>query len=188
MTQAPKTAHQPFEMQPTADGVVGGPIRSPRNIEQSLPNSIHNDAVAQKLGLRGGTVAGSLHMEQFPPLLISEFGSQWWSEGGLSLYFKYATTDREPVQCFAAHSDRRKDGEQQRVWMDTEDGRRVAEGTAWVGRNRAHAVGGADCQRADAAGSADFPGFWLGPGDGGHPGARGGRGPCASSRRDRGAP
>ena len=137
MTQAPKTAHQPFEMQPTADGVVGGPIRSPRNIEQSLPNSIHNDAVAQKLGLRGGTVAGSLHMEQFPPLLISEFGSQWWSEGGLSLYFKYATTDREPVRCFAAHSDRRKDGEQQRVWMDTEDGRRVAEGTAWVGRTRA---------------------------------------------------
>ena len=134
MTQAPETVHQPFEVLPAADGAVAGPIRSPRNIEQSLPNSIHNDAVAQKLGLRGGTVAGSLHMEQFPPLLISEFGEQWWSKGGLSLYFKYATTDREPVQCFAAHSDRRKDGEQQRVWMDTEEGRRVAEGTAWTGR------------------------------------------------------
>ena len=137
MTEVPETVHQPFEVLPTAEGAVAGPIRSPRNIEQSLPNSIHNDAVAQKLGLRGGTVAGSLHMEQFPPLLISEFGPQWWSAGGLSLYFKYATTDREPVQCFAAHSDDSKEGEQRRVWMDTDDGRRVAEGSAWVGRSRA---------------------------------------------------
>ena len=137
MTQAPETVQQPFEVLPAADGSVAGPVRSPRNIEQSLPNSIHNDAVAQKLGLRGGTVAGSLHIEQFPPLLVSEFGEQWWSNGGLSLYFKYATTDREFVQCFAAHSDHKNDGDQQRVWMDTEDGRRVAEGTAWLGRNRA---------------------------------------------------
>ncbi len=137
MTQAPESVHQPFEVLPAADGAVAGPVRSPRNIEQSLPNSIHNDEVAQKLGLRGGTVAGSLHMEQFPPLLVSLFGPRWWSEGGLSLYFKYATTDREAVQCFSKRPGSGNCGGQVRVWMDTEDGRRVAEGTAWTGRTPA---------------------------------------------------
>ena len=137
MAEAHDTVGRPFEMLPAADGAVAGPVRAPRNIEQSLPNSIHNDAVAQKLGLRGGTVAGSLHMEQFPPLLLTVFGQEWWAEGGLSLYFKYATTDLEAVQCFAARPASGDPGEQVPVWMDTEDGRRVAEGAAWVGRPHA---------------------------------------------------
>ena len=137
MAQAHDIDHQPFEVLPAANGAVAGPVRRPRNIEQDLPNSIHNDAVAQKLGLRGGTVAGSLHMEQFPPLLVALFGTQWWSEGGLSLYFKYATTDLEPVQCFAKRPDALGDGLQAPVWMNTEDGRLVAEGTAWTGRTLA---------------------------------------------------
>ncbi|MXW50485.1 MAG: hypothetical protein F4Z84_09570, partial [Gammaproteobacteria bacterium] len=119
MAQANDINHQPFEVLPAADGAVAGPVRSPRNIEQSLPNSIHNDAVAQKLGLRGGTVAGSLHMEQFPPLLVSLFGAEWWSNGGLSLYFKYATTNREAVQCFAKRPNSPDLGVQAPVWMDT---------------------------------------------------------------------
>ena len=133
----PATDAVPFGTLPVADGAVAGPVRSPRNIEQHLPNSIHNDAVAQKLGLRGGTVAGSLHMEQFPPLLVAVLGPEWWAKGGLSLYFKYATTDLEAVQCFARRPRSGADGEQAPVWMDTEDGRRVAEGTAWLGRPRA---------------------------------------------------
>lgn len=137
MAQTNEVTQLPFSVLSAADGAIAGPVRSPRNIEQSLPNSIHNDAVAQRLGLRGGTVAGSLHMEQFPPLLLSAFGPEWWSTGGLSLYFKYATTDLEPVQCFAAQPKPQEAGEQVRVWMDTDDGRRVAEGTAWTGRTHA---------------------------------------------------
>ena len=137
MAQANDISQQPFELLPAADGAIAGPVRSPRNIEQSLPNSIHNDAVAQKLGLRGGTVAGSLHMEQFPPLLVSVFGPEWWSNGGLSLYFKYATTDREAVQCFAKRPSPPEPGVQAPVWMDTDDGRLVAEGAAWAGPTRA---------------------------------------------------
>ena len=138
MAQAHDAVQIPFEVLPAADGAVAGPVRGPRNIEQHLPNSIHNDAVAQKLGLRGGTVAGSLHMEQFPPLLVAVLGHQWWAEGGLSLYFKYATTDLETVQCFARRPGSANAGEQLPTWMDTEDGRRVAEGTAWVGRPAAN--------------------------------------------------
>lgn len=127
----------PFAATERGDGVIAGPLREPRNLEQALKGSIHDDATAVKLGLRGGTVAGSLHMEQFPPLLTHLFGRRWWQTGGLSLYFRYATTDREKVQCFsrrpepdpAAHDDARTE-----VWIDHEDGHRVAEGTASVGK------------------------------------------------------
>lgn len=127
----------PFAVTEGEQGVIAGPIREPRNLEQELKGSIHDDATAVKLGLRGGTVAGSLHMEQFPPLLTHLFGRRWWQTGGLSLYFRYATTDREKVQCFArrpeadpaAHDDVRTE-----VWIDHENGNRVAEGSASVGK------------------------------------------------------
>ncbi len=125
--------HTPFEPKPIADGVIAGPLRHPRNLEQSIPGSIHEDSTARWLGLRGGTVAGSLHMEQFPPLLVEALGEEWWRTGGLSLYFKYATTDGEAVRCFGHRPLNGRAGEQIPVWMDMEDGRRVAEGTAWVG-------------------------------------------------------
>ncbi|MGE0621907.1 MAG: hypothetical protein AB7I04_09985 [Pseudomonadales bacterium] len=114
------------------DGVLAGPVRAPRNSARHLgAGSIHDDATAQKLGFRGGTVAGSLHMEQFPPLLIAAFGDGWLTQGGMSLYFKYATTDNEPVQAFVrrpAAGGRRAD-----IWMDDAHGNRVADGTASLG-------------------------------------------------------
>ncbi|NJN51180.1 MAG: hypothetical protein HC809_04755 [Gammaproteobacteria bacterium] len=83
------------------NNVASGPMRHPRNLEQGAENSIHNDEVAGKLGMRGGTVAGNYHMEQFPPLLTAVLGQRWWQSGNLSLYYKYATTDSEGVQAFA---------------------------------------------------------------------------------------
>jgi hypothetical protein len=112
------------------DGLLIGPVREPKNSASHLgAGSIHDDATAQKLGFRGGTVAGSLHMEQFPPLMVEAFGEDWLRTGGLSLYFKYATTDSEPVQAFA----RKPTGNRTEVWMDDSAGNRVADGTANVG-------------------------------------------------------
>jgi len=114
------------------DGVLVGPVRSPRNSARHLgAGSIHDDATAQKLGFRGGTVAGSLHMEQFPPLLVAAFGEQWLRTGGLSLYFKYATTDNEPVQAFVRAPE--AGASRTDVWMDDGNGNRVADGTANLG-------------------------------------------------------
>ncbi|MEZ5556999.1 MAG: hypothetical protein R3E86_00415 [Pseudomonadales bacterium] len=114
------------------DGVLTGPVRNPRNSARHLgAGSIHDDATAQKLGFRGGTVAGSLHMEQFPPLLVAALGEGWLKTGGLSLYFKYATTDNEPVQAFARRP--RPGGAHVDIWMDDAHGNRVADGTANVG-------------------------------------------------------
>ena len=117
------------------DGVLTGPIRAPRNSARHLgAGSIHDDATAQKLGFRGGTVAGSLHMEQFPPLLAQALGEHWWQTGGLSLYFKYATTDGEPVQAHARLPLQHDRADQRvEVWMDDANGNRVCDGTASVG-------------------------------------------------------
>jgi hypothetical protein len=115
-----------------ADGVLVGPLRHPRNNAADQRGSIHDDATAQKLGFRGGTVAGSIHMEQFPPLLLRAFGERWFETGSLSTYFRNATTDREAVRAFATAVTGGTD-EQLRVWMEKDDGTLVLEGTASVG-------------------------------------------------------
>jgi hypothetical protein len=127
-----------FSFEESADGLAG-PIRTPRNSARHLgAGSIHDDATAQKLGFRGGTVAGSLHMEQFPPLLVEVFGDDWLSRGGLSLYFKYATTDGEPVRAYSRRPDSKDVGQtadagRTEVWMDDASGNRVCDGSATLG-------------------------------------------------------
>ncbi len=114
-------------------GVFAGPLRAPRNSAADQKGSIHDDVVARKLGFRGGTVAGSLHMEQFPPLLERLLGPAWWESGGLSLYFRFATTDLESVRCYAVAPGPGNGSRRIEVWMDREDGERVADGSANVG-------------------------------------------------------
>lgn len=118
------------------DDVLIGPLLAPANSAKHLgAGSIHDDATAQKLGFRGGTVAGSLHMEQFPPLGMQIFGDRWWNTGGLSLYFRYATADLEPVRCFAKLDPAVTDAPVGRVnvWMEDDADHLVAEGTMNIG-------------------------------------------------------
>lgn len=115
------------------DGVLVGPLREPRNLAANVSGSIHDDSQAQRLGFRGGTVAGSIHMEQFPPLLLAAFGDRWFETGSLSCYFRNATMDREAVRAFAELPRPGATDAQVQVWMDREDGMRVLEGTASVG-------------------------------------------------------
>ncbi|MCG8590828.1 MAG: hypothetical protein MJE66_16170 [Proteobacteria bacterium] len=118
-----------------------GSWRRPRNDAADQKGGIHDDETAGALGFRGGTVAGSIHMEQFPPLLIEAFGPGWLETGSLSLYFLYATRDNEPVRC---RLERAEAAPRADVWIETEDGRRVCEGTASVG---APDLDSALCQR-----------------------------------------
>lgn len=116
------------------EGVLSGPVRTPRNSARDLgAGSIHDDATAKKLGFRGGTVAGSLHMEQFVPLLCEAFGESWLQTGALSLYFKYATTDGEPVQAFVRRPLAAGGAGTTEVWMDDVSGNRICDGSASVG-------------------------------------------------------
>ena len=113
------------------DGVITGPLRESVNQAREMAGSIHNDAVASKLGFRGGTVAGSIHMELFPPVLLEAFGDGWFERGTLSINFKNPTTDREPVRALV-DAPSGKTG-QVRAWIEREDGLLVGEGTASAG-------------------------------------------------------
>src|SRR5947209_7625494 len=104
-----------------ADGTITGPLRRSVNQAQGIKGSIHNDAVASKLGFRGGTVAGSIHLELFPPVLLEAFGQRWFERGSLSINFRNATTDREAVR--AVVTQPQEDGDAQvPVRIDREDG------------------------------------------------------------------
>lgn len=116
------------------DGVIRGPLRKSVNNAQQSKGSIHDDATATKLGFRGGTVAGSIHMELFPPLLVKAFGPEWFERGTLSLYFVNATTDREAVRAFVDEPPAGGADAQVKVRVEREDGMPVAEGTASLGR------------------------------------------------------
>lgn len=108
---------------------VIGQWRRPKNTSADEKGGIHDDDTAQGLGFQGGTIAGSIHMEQFPPMLVDYFGDAWWSKGGISLYFKAATVDHEPVRCMLEPISKTK----ARIWMENETGAVVMEGSASLG-------------------------------------------------------
>lgn len=110
-----------------------GEWRKPVNTAADQKGGIHDDATATDLGFKGGTVAGAIHMEQFVPLLLKLFGPQWWQTGTLSLYFRSATIDQEPVRCFSSAPERVGNIDRVSVWMEKEDGTVVTSGSASCG-------------------------------------------------------
>ncbi|MGH8187010.1 MAG: hypothetical protein ACREUC_10635, partial [Steroidobacteraceae bacterium] len=64
-------------IQDSGDAVIG-PLRVPRQMlaEQQYDShtSIHDDATAQKLGFKGGTIEGPTHFSQFAPLCVALWG------------------------------------------------------------------------------------------------------------------
>lgn len=111
---------------------ITGPWRRPTNTSADEKGGIHDDDTAQDLGFQGGTIAGSIHMEQFPPLLVEHFGNAWWQHGGMSLYFKSATVDHEPVCCRLEPTSETT----ARIWMENEAGTLVMEGSASLGDDK----------------------------------------------------
>jgi hypothetical protein len=115
------------------DQVFVGPLRRSVNNAHDVRGSIHDDSTATKLGFRGGTVAGSIHLELFPPLLLRALGERWFERGTLSMYFLNATTDREAVRAYVKQPPGDCADAQVDAWVEREDGMRVAEGTASIG-------------------------------------------------------
>jgi hypothetical protein len=113
---------------------ITGPLWAARNWSADAgEGSIHDDSTAEELGFRGGTVAGDVHMNQFPPVLVKVFGERWFESGNLSLSFKNATVDKEKVQVFAEPLP--PGATQTKVWMERDDGMLVSTGTAAVGEH-----------------------------------------------------
>ena len=82
-------AESGFDIQP---GAVIGPVVRPANRSRDAAGSIHDDATAAAAGFRGGTVAGNIHLDHVPPMMVTAYGPGWFERGVVSMYFRHATT------------------------------------------------------------------------------------------------
>jgi hypothetical protein len=112
---------------------VTGRVEHPTNRTYQQRGSIHDDATAQRLGFRGGTIAASTHLDVLPPVLIDVFGDRWFEDGCISMYFRHATVDGEPVQARIEVPDGARADRQLPTTLLMPDGTVIAEGTASVG-------------------------------------------------------
>ncbi|HLI67744.1 MAG TPA: hypothetical protein VKU90_15370 [Caulobacteraceae bacterium] len=93
--------------------------------ERRGAGSIHDDAVASKLGFKGGTVPGSVHMNQLAPLIVRVYGEKWFERGGLSSFFTQATVDLEKTKAVGEPGEERL-----RLRQYNEAGDQISENTA----------------------------------------------------------
>ena len=105
----------PIEETKTESGAaaLAGPWRRPRQMlaAQSYDShaSIHDDATAQKLGFKGGTIEGPTHFSQFVPLCVSVWGARWLEQGCLSAHYRNACYDGDEVRAFLFEAGGRRD-------------------------------------------------------------------------------
>lgn len=117
------------------DGALHGPWRQPRQMLHAQTYdahaSIHDDATAQKLGFKGGTIEGPTHFSQFAPLCVRLWGDAWFESGCISAHYRNAAYEGEDVQAIiekpaaAAHHAT--------IRMVKRDGTEILRGSASVG-------------------------------------------------------
>ena len=93
-----------------ADDVLIGPWRAPRQMlaaqQYDSHVSIHDDAMAQKLGFKGGTIEGPTHFSQFVPLCVEVWGPRWFEEGCLSAHYRNPCYEGDQVRAFLRQPSR----------------------------------------------------------------------------------
>ena len=118
----------------TIGQVLAGPWRKPFNmlLEQSYDNhlSLHDDAMAQKLGFKAGPIEGPTHYSQFVPLAEAIWGERFLREGCLSAHYRNMVMEGEEVRAFI---EREPGEDHAKIWATKRDGTEVLKGTATVG-------------------------------------------------------
>ena len=114
---------------------LAGPLRRPRQMladqEYGGHSSIHDDAMAEKLGFRAGPIEGPTHFSLFPPLLAKIWGQAWFERGCISSHYLNMVVEGEEVRAFAEIP---ADGAlSTRVWAEKADGTPVLEASASIG-------------------------------------------------------
>lgn len=122
------------EIEDTADALIG-PWRRPRQMLNAQVYdshaSIHDDATAQKLGFKGGTIEGPTHFSQFAPLCERVWGRQWFETGCISAHYRSVVYEGEAVQ---ATVEKPTSGKQYgAIRMLKRDGTEVLRGSVSVG-------------------------------------------------------
>ena len=117
----------------TKEGRIYGGWRRAVNAAIHSEGSIHEDATAQKLGMRGGAVVGIVHLNLFPPLVLKTFGPEWFEQGCLSIFYTYALLDGEQVRGVMEIPSEGARDVQVEAWAEDPDGRTVGKGTVSIG-------------------------------------------------------
>ena len=112
-----------------------GPLRQPRQMlaEQCYDGhkSIHDDAMAEGLGLRAGPIEGPTHFSQFDPLLYHVFGNAWFETGCINAHYQNMVVEGEEVRAFVERDPLQP--RFVRLHAEKRDGTPVLIGTASIG-------------------------------------------------------
>lgn len=116
------------------DGVLAGPARGPRQMlavqDDGGHASIHDDATAQAIGFKGGTIEGPTHFSQFVPLAFAIWGERWLTHGCLSAHYRSPVFEGEEVRAYLRRPE--GGGDVAEIWMMRDD-TEILRGTASVG-------------------------------------------------------
>ena len=112
-----------------------GPLRRPLQMlaEQEYGGhaSIHDDAMAEKLGFRAGPIEGPTHFSQFAPLMVQLWGQAWFERGCMSAHYQNMVVEGEEVRAFVEIP--RPGATVTRAWAQKADGTPVLEASATLG-------------------------------------------------------
>ena len=110
-----------------------GPARSPRNLlhdqEYDGHASLHDESVADGLGLAGAPIEGPTHFSQFEPFGFALWGQRWYETGCISMHFQTMVVEGEEV---AARATTTPGAERAEVSAAKADGTPVCAGTISV--------------------------------------------------------
>ena len=123
------------------EGKVFGGWRAPENLARASTTSIHDDDVAKSVGMRGGTIQGTIHLSMFAPLAQKIFGNRWFEQGTVSMYYTFATVDKEEVRAIIELPPSTTeemlpvamDDVQIKAWAELKNGQQIMTGTVSIG-------------------------------------------------------
>ena len=120
-----------------AGNALIGPWRQPRQMLHAQTYDSHasipDDATAQKLGFKGGTIEGPTHFSQFAPLCERLWGKDWFETGCISAHYRAAAFEGEEVQAIVEKPI--DGGHYCTIRMVKRDGTEVLRGSASIGRD-----------------------------------------------------
>lgn len=114
---------------------ISGPLRRPKQMlaeqEYGGHSSIHDDAMAEKLGFRAGPIEGPTHFSLFPPLLAQIWGKAWFEKGCFSSHYLNMVVEGEETRAFVEVPP--PGATRTRAWAEKADGTPVLEASASLG-------------------------------------------------------
>lgn len=112
-----------------------GPLRRPLQMladqEYGGHASIHDDAMAERLGFRAGPIEGPTHFSQFAPLMAHLWGRAWFERGCMSAHYQNMVVEGEEVRAFVELP--KPGATAARAWAQKADGTPVLEASATLG-------------------------------------------------------